>query len=149
MLRAENAITIDASREAVFEYMDRPENHAEITPALSSVRTIERIENGGARASYVYRVGPISLTGEVRATTYEPPERIDFEMIGDLEGTIRWRFDDRDGWTRVRYAAAYGMPRLLSVPPLSWLATWYNDRQLRGVLEALRREVESRNQESR
>ncbi|WP_138006820.1 SRPBCC family protein [Halalkalirubrum salinum] len=155
-------VTIDAPIERVFLFMNRPENQARITPALSHVEALEVLDNGGKRASYVYSMGPVELTGEVRAIEFEPNERIVFEMTGDLSGTIEWMFEpagqttvddeatangkDADR-TTVTYSAEYDLPTVLSLPVVSDIvdqaATPYNRRQLEATLSNLRQQVEA------
>jgi carbon monoxide dehydrogenase subunit G len=128
---------IDRPREAVFEYMDVPENQARISPRLSSVETLGVLDNGGKRARYTYRLG-LLFQGEVRGVVHEPPERIVFELSGDLDGRLEWTFEAVDGATRVTYAAEYD----LGLPPVvGWLlrplATRYNQRELERTLQNL------------
>jgi carbon monoxide dehydrogenase subunit G len=75
-------IHVAVGRETAVEYMDVPEHQAEISPSLTSVETVEELPNGGKRATYTYRMAGITLDGEVAASTYDPPERIVFEMTG-------------------------------------------------------------------
>jgi len=160
-------VTIDAPIERVFLFMNRPENQARITPALSQVQSLEVLGNGGKRASYVYSMGPVGLTGEVRAIEFEPNKRIVFEMTGDLSGTIKWTFEpagqstaddavtangeDADR-TTVTYSAKYDLPTVLSLPVVSDIvdraATPYNRRQLEATLSNLRQQIEA-DEESR
>lgn len=162
-------VTIDAPIERVFLFMNRPENQARITPALSQVQSLEVLDNGGKRASYVYSMGPIELTGEVRAIEFEPNERIVFEMTGDLSGTIEWTFEpasqtttddeatahdeatdhgeNASDRTAVTYSAEYDLPRILSLPVVSAIVdravTPYNRRQLEATLSNLKQLVEA------
>ena len=155
-------VTIDAPIERVFLFMNRPENQARITPALSQVESLEVLDNGGKRASYVYSMGPVGLTGEVRAIEFEPNERIVFEMTGDLSGTIEWTFEPAGQTTEddeatangedidrttVTYSAEYDLPTVLSLPVVSDIvdraATPYNRRQLEATLSNLRQQVET------
>lgn len=155
-------VTIDAPIERVFLFMNRPENQARITPALSEVQSLEVLDNGGKRASYVYSMGPIGLTGEVRAIEFEPNERIVFELTGDLSGTIEWTFEpagepitenettahgDEADRTTVTYSAEYDFPRILSLPIVSAVVdravTPYNRRQLEATLSNFKQLVEA------
>ncbi|MFA1611325.1 SRPBCC family protein [Halobellus rubicundus] len=136
-MKASAEIVVDRPREAVFEYMDVPENQARISPRLSAVETLGTLDNGGKRASYTYRLG-LGFDGEVRGVVHEPPERVVFEMDGDIEGRIEWTFEEDDGGTRVTYTAEYdlGLPTALDLL-LRPLTNRYNRRELERTLANL------------
>ncbi len=138
-MEATATTVIDRPPEAVFEYMDVPENQARISPRLSAVETTGTLDTGGKRASYVYRLFGLSFEGEVRGVEHHPPERIVFEMSGDIEGRIEWTFEPVEGGTRVTYAATYD----LGLPPfvdrlLGPVADRFNRRELEATLENLK-----------
>ena len=138
-MEATATTTVDRPPEAAFEYMDVPENQARISPRLSTVETLGTLDNGGKRARYVYRLLGLRFEGEVRGVEHEPPERIVFEMTGDIEGRIEWTFEPVTEGTRVTYAAAYdlGLPAPLRAV-LAPLADRLNRRELERTLETLR-----------
>ncbi|GGK80643.1 SRPBCC family protein [Haloarcula sebkhae] len=125
---------LDAPVETVFAFMDEPSNQAAVTPSLSRAERIERLPNSGNRAAYEYRMFGLTFTGEVRASTYEPPERIVYDMDGDLTGRIAWRFEPEDGGTRLTYAADYEVPGPLPEFLLAPVIRWYNRREVRQLL---------------
>ncbi|RLM57555.1 SRPBCC family protein [Halobellus sp. Atlit-31R] len=128
---------VDRPPTAVFEFMDVPENQARISPRLSNVETVGVFDDGGKRATYTYRLG-LAFDGEVRGVVHDPPERIVFELSGDIDGRIEWRFEPADGGTRVTYSADYdlGLPAVVE-----WLlgpvAARFNRRELERTLENL------------
>lgn len=142
-MQASGSIDVARPPTAVFEFMDVPENQARISPRLSAVETTGVFDNGAKRASYAYRLLGLSFAGEVRGVDHEPPERITFEMSGDIEGHIEWAFEDAAGGTRVTYSAEYdlGLPR-----PVLWVlhpvVDWFNQREIDRTLENLRRALE-------
>ena len=137
-MEASAETVVDRPRRAVFEFMDVPENQARISPRLSTVETVGVLDGGGKRARYVYRLFGVSFGGEVRGVEHDPPERVVFELTGDIEGRLEWRFDAVDDGTRVTYAADYdlGLPRVVGrlVAPL---AARLNRRELERTLENL------------
>lgn len=143
MVRVEDNIHVAVDPETAFDYMDVPEHQAEISPSLSAVETVEELPTGGKRATYTYRMGGVTLDGEVEATVYDPPRRIVFEMTGGIEGTIEWTFTPEDGGVRVGYAAEYDLP----VPVLDRLAApfvrKYNERELTTTLRNLKTRLET------
>ncbi len=131
-------IVVDRPQEAVFEYMDVPENQARISPRLSAVETVGTLDNGGKRARYTYRLFGLGFEGEVRGVEHDPPERIVFEMTGDIEGRIEWTFEPTPEGTRVTYAASYdlGLPPVLD-RVLAPVADRFNRRELEATLDNL------------
>ncbi|MFC6976083.1 SRPBCC family protein [Halomicroarcula sp. GCM10025709] len=87
--------------------------------------------------------GRTDLRGEVRARRYEPPERIDYDLVGDLTGTITWTFEPEDGGTRLTYAASYDVPGPLPEWLLAPVIRWYNAREVRQLLVAVRERLEA------
>ena len=140
-MKASVRAVIDRPPEAVFEYMDVPENQARISPRLSGVETLGTLDNGGKRATYTYRLFGLSFRGEVRGVVHEPPERITFELSGDIDGEIEWEFEPVDGGTRITYTATYdlGLPR-----PVRWLLAPATDRFNRRELAATLRNLNDR-----
>jgi uncharacterized membrane protein len=143
MVDVEKQVRIDAQVSEVFAYMDRPENQPEITPSLTRSETLEERPDGSKRVAFTYTMAGIDLHGELDAVEYEPESRVRWEMTGDLEGSIEWRFESDDGGTLVSYAAEYEVP----VPVLDSLADpfveRYNERELRTTLENLRTRIET------
>ncbi|KOX91765.1 SRPBCC family protein [Haloarcula rubripromontorii] len=137
---------LDAPVETVFVFMDEPSNQATVTPSLTRADRIERLPNGGNRAAYEYTMFGLTFTGEVRASMYEPPERIVYEMRGDLTGRIAWRFEPEDGGTRLTYAADYEVPGPLPETLLAPIIRWYNRREVRQLLATVAEAVEGEEQ---
>lgn len=136
---------IDVARPpaAVFEFMDVPENQARISPRLAAVETVGMLDNGGKHATYIYSLFGLPFTGAVRGVEHDPPERVTFEMTGDIEGEIRWAFEPTDGGTRVTYTAEYdfGLPAA-ATRLLSPVIARFTRRDLRATLENLRGALE-------
>ncbi|WP_336339317.1 SRPBCC family protein [Haloarcula brevis] len=133
---------LDAPVETVFAFMDEPSNQAAVTPSLTRAERIERLPNAGNRAAYEYTIFGVTCTGEVAASTYEPPERIVYDLSGDLSGRIALRFEPEDGGTRLTYAVDYEVPGPLPGPLLAPLVRWYNRREVRRLLANVAEAVE-------
>ncbi|MDS0261244.1 SRPBCC family protein [Haloarcula sp. S1CR25-12] len=131
-------------RKAVFEFMDVPENQARISPRLSAVETVGTRDNGAKRATYTYRLFGLAFDGEVRGIDHDPPERVTFEMTGDITGHIQWEFEPTGRGTRVTYAAEYDLGLPSAVTRLSGpLIDRFNQREITRTLENLRRALEA------
>ncbi|MEF8820864.1 MAG: SRPBCC family protein [Halovenus sp.] len=143
MVSVSETIQIDRPVEAVFEYLDDPRNHVEITPSLAEVRNIEPLDNGGKRVEHTYKMAGVSLDGELVEQTHVENERLHFEMRGRLTGEIDIRLEPVDGGTEVRYSAEYDLPgRVLSEVAKPFVRR-YNERELKTTLENLKTRLES------
>lgn len=135
MLSVRDTVDVDAPIEEVFAFLDDPHNHAAVTPRLTDVRDVERLDNGGKRLSHTYRMVGIGVDGELVQTVHEPNERMRFEMRGGLEGVIDLRFEPTDdGRTRLTYAAEYDLPSSVLVEASKPVVRAFNERQLKATL---------------
>lgn len=135
MISARDTIHVDADIDTVFEFMDDPHNHAAVTPRLTDVRDIERLENGGKQLSFTYRMAGIGVDGDLVQTVHEPNERMRFEMRGRLEGTIDLVFEAAGDGTELTYAAEYDLPDSVFTSLGEPVIRRFNERQLRATLE--------------
>lgn len=137
MVGVSDTIHVDAPPRHVFEYLDDPHNHVEITPSLVDVENIEPLENGGKRADFVYSIAGVKLEGELVETVHEPDERMTFELRGGLPGEIDISFEPAGEGARVTYAAEYEIPGRVLSRVAEPFVRQYNRRELRTVLENL------------
>lgn len=143
MVRVSTNIDIDAPVSRVFEYMDVPEHQVEITPSLTRSILVERLPNGGVHAEYTFKMAGLNFSGRVLAAEYRPNERITFEMVGDIEGEIRWTFEDRGDSTRFTYEADYEVPTPVLKQVAEQFAHRYNQREAEATLQNLKDRIES------
>jgi uncharacterized protein YndB with AHSA1/START domain len=144
MISVRDSTWIDAPREAVFDALDRPDDQPRFTPSLETSTLIERLPNGGSRVAYTFRLLGLPLSGEVRATDYDRPERIVWALSGDLQGSIRWYLDPERGGTRFTYAATYALPGPAFLEPVTApIVRRYNDREVTRLLKTFKRLVET------
>ena len=147
MIEVEESIHVAAPRAAVFAFMDDPRNQAVVTPSITDIRNVESLSNGGKRLDYTYTMAGVDLDGTLETPTYEPEERVVFEMVeGPLSGRITWTFADAaadDPGTVVTYAAAYELPSRVLETAARPFVERYNARELRTTLENLRDHFEA------
>lgn len=142
MAEVSESIIVDAPVSAVFAFMDVPENQVAVTPALRSVRNVNRLENGGKRIEYTYGMAGVELNGAVTATEYVPEERVTFAMTGAIEGEIRWTFASVSEGTEVTYAADYETPVAAVERVAGAILDRFNRRQAKKTLENVKEAVE-------
>ena len=91
-----------------------------------------------------YGLFGLAFTGEVRGIEHDPAGRITFEMIGDIEGRIRWDFEAIEDGTRVTYAAEYdlGLPTVAGLL-LAPIIDRFNECEIQHTLKNLQQRLES------
>ena len=143
MVSVSESIYVDAPVEAVFNFLDDPRNHAEVTPSLAEVRNIQPLENGGKRVEHTYSMAGISLDGELIEKRHEDNERMAFDMSGGLSGEITIETKQANGGTELTYGATYELPgRVLSSVAEPFVRK-YNERELRTALENIKTTIEA------
>jgi len=142
MIEVSDTADVTTTSREVFEYLDDPHNHVEITPSLVDVERIEPLENGGKRADFVYSIAGVKLGGELVETIHEPDERMVFELRGQLPGEIDIRLEPTDSGTRVTYAAGYEVPGRVLSRVAEPFVRQYNRRELQTVLANLQARVD-------
>jgi carbon monoxide dehydrogenase subunit G len=145
MASVSESVRIDRPVGAVFEFLDDPRNHAEITPSLASVGGIEPLENGGKRVEHTYEMAGISLGGELVERAHEENERMVFEMDGDLTGQIEITFEGDGETTTVTYSADYDLPGRVLSKLAAPVIRRYNRRELSKTLANLQATLEDGN----
>lgn len=142
MVYVSESIVIDSPVETVFEYLDDPYNHAEVTPSVTNVRNVERLDNGGKRLDCTYTMAGVGLETELEQTIHEPNRRMVFDMRSGINGELELRFTEANGGTEVTYAAEYEIPGRVIGRVVEPFAVKYNQRELRTALENLKQRVE-------
>ncbi|AXR76934.1 SRPBCC family protein [Natrarchaeobaculum sulfurireducens] len=142
MLTVSDSIEIDTDVERVFEYLDDPYNHAEVTPSLSDVRDVEPLENGGKRLAFTYQMAGIGLDGELVQTVAEPNERLTFDMRGRLEGEIDLALEPTADGTQLTYTGRYDLPGAVLSRVAEPFVRRYNERELQTTLENTKNRLE-------
>ena len=144
MTAVSESIRIDTPLETTFEYLDDPHNHAEITPSVTNVRNVDRLDNGGKRLDCTYTMAGIGLQTELEQTVHEPNRRMVFDMRSGIDGELELQFTDANGGTEVTYSAEYEIPGRVVRKVVEPFAVKYNERELRVALENLKQRLELR-----
>lgn len=135
MVSVSESLHIDAQVETVFDFLDDPRNHAQVTPSLADVRNVEPLDNGGKQVEYTYNMAGVSLDGELVEQRREENELMVFEMSGALSGEITIETSEANGGTELIYSATYELPgRVLSSVAEPFVRR-YNERELHTTLQ--------------
>lgn len=142
MISVSEDILIDAPVERVYEYMDDPHNHAEVTPSITDVRNVKHLENGGKRLEHTYTMAGVGVDGELEEVEHIEDDLMRFEMGGELEGEIELTFEREEGGTRLTYTAEYGVPTKVLEKLVEPFVRRYNERELATTLENVKTRLE-------
>jgi len=142
MASVSESIWIDVPVETAFEYLDDPYNHAEVTPSVTNVQNVERLDNGGKRLDCTYTMAGIGLPTELEQTIHEPNRRMGFDMRSGIDGELELQFVESNDGTEVTYSADYEIPGRVVGKVIQPFAVKYNERELRTALENLKQRLE-------
>lgn len=142
MVAVSDGITIDASPETVFEYLDEPANHRTITPAITGITNVEPLDNGGKELDFTYRMVAIELDGHLVQTVHEPPTCHRFEMDGGLSGELTFDIEAIDDGSWVTYTAEYTIPGQVIAKVVEPFVRRYNEGELQSTLANLKATIE-------
>ncbi len=142
MASVTESIWIDSPVKTVFNYLDDPYNHAEVTPSVTNVQNVDRLDNGGKRLDCTYTMAGIGLQTELEQTVHEPNQRMVFDMRSGIDGELELRFTEANGGTEVTYRAEYEVPGRVVGKVVKPFALKYNERELRAALKNLKQRLE-------
>ncbi|WP_253738966.1 SRPBCC family protein [Halohasta salina] len=142
MTSVSESIWIDTPVETAFEYLDDPYNHAEVTPSVTNVQNVDRLDNGGKRLDCTYTMAGVGLQTELKQTVHEPNRRMVFDMYSGIDGELDLEFTTVNGGTEVTYRAKYQIPSRVLSAVVKPFARRYNERELRTALENLKQRLE-------
>jgi uncharacterized protein YndB with AHSA1/START domain len=95
---------VDAPREAVFDALADARSYPEWwRPVYIESETDGPPEVGRKSRQYFKGRLPYKLRTESTVTAYEPPERLEVDVVGDLRGHGTWTLTPRNGVTHVRF----------------------------------------------
>ena len=133
---------ISASIESVFNYIREPENMVEIWPSLISLTIEKKLDNGGYRFRWAYKMSGITLTGRGECIDLVPNLWIITKTHRGLESTHTWTFRANDQDTRVTLTVDYQLPSqfLNRVAEITMLDS--NEKEVELILDNLRKKFE-------
>lgn len=140
MVYQEGKYYIDYPPETVFEYMNQPENAAEVSPTLENSEEIGKADNGGwiVEAEYEIVGGIADGTITMRPEVFEQNRRIRYTVDDDISGYVDWKFEQQDEGTQFIYEAEYSVE--IPVPDLfmNTVGKQITKRELNEIIKNLR-----------
>ena len=143
MVKGETIITINASVEKVFAYVNEPTNLPGIWPSMVEVKDVQRLPNGGTSFRWVYKMAGVRFEGTTKDTEYVPNQRVVSKSTGGIESLFTWTFQPQDGGTKVTVEVEYTVPIPLLGKVAEVLIVKQNERELELVLANLKAKMEA------
>jgi uncharacterized membrane protein len=140
MAKLEKRIIINAPPVKIFEYINEPTNLPEFWPSMIEARDVQRLDNGGNRFRWVYKMAGMRLEGTSEDVECIANERVVSETKGGIESTIIWAFQPHAGGTEVTFGGEYVVP----IPLLGKLAEAFIVRQNEQEAELLLANLKAR-----
>ncbi len=132
-------IVINADPQKVFDHLDTPETHFAVAPSLTEMGHVEKKSGGGHDVEFTMRIHGVPLRGVVRIAEHDPPNRIGWNMEGELTYTL----EREGGATKVTYVAEYANPMPVLKSVADPLISRYNQREVMSTLANLKDRVEA------
>ena len=144
-MRLKESITVSATPDQIWEYIEDPANWLHFMAGVTRWETAGDLRSGlGARYRMLFRVGSAEVGGLVEMVEWDPPKDLAWNSVTgvDQRGRIRIREVD-ESRTRIELRYAYGVagagiPGLIS----EWVAAPTISSHLRRSLHQLKRQVE-------
>lgn len=139
----EEHAVIRRSPAEVFAFMDDADQQARVTPGVSEVRDVRRLENGGMACRFIYRLLGFELSESVIAAAYDPPHYVEYEVTGPISARLFGRYRPHADGTLLELAANYELPGILDNAVFKSMATRINAWALRTMIRGMTRELEA------
>ena len=110
-MRIEEAVTVDAPRHLVWEYVTEPANYPVFIEGLTRWQVAGDRHSGlGARYRMLLKVGAADVGGLIEIVEWQPEGDMAWSSITGVDQRGRWRLRElSDDRTRVTFRFAYGV----------------------------------------
>jgi uncharacterized membrane protein len=110
-VRIEQSVTVDAPRDAVWEYVTDPANYCKFLEGATRWEVAGDKDRGlGARYRMLLKVGSAEVGGLIEVVEWTPPGDMAWSSVMGIDQRGRWRLRDASGGrTRLKFRFAYGV----------------------------------------
>ena len=144
-MRVERDITIDASREEIWELVANPDNYPRFWQGLTRLDRKNDEHGRGARFALRMRVGSADIGGLIEIVEFDEPGDMAWHSITGIDHRARWRLrESDDGRTRVTLRLSWDSPGGLLGMAADRLGAPMVARILEGTLKNLGLALEDR-----
>lgn len=144
-MRINESITVSAPAEAVWHYLEDPENYLRFMSGITHWEVVGEKANGlGARYRILVRVGAAEVGGLIEMVEWSEPFDIAWHSVTGIDHRGRWRIRDQGrGRSKIEFRFAYGVvgggiagliTEFASAPTMR--------RHMKRTLQQLKRQVE-------
>jgi uncharacterized protein YndB with AHSA1/START domain len=110
MLKFEKSITIEAPVAEVFAYATKPEHLPEYWNGMVEIKDVKRLPTGGFSFAYKYKLAGLRFEGTAEYSEFVANAHVITKVRGDLDGTMDWKFERRDGQTHLICVQEFNVP---------------------------------------
>ena len=110
-MRVEQSVTINAPRDAVWEFVTDPGNYLDVIDGLTRWEIAGDKDRGlGARYRMLIQVGSAQVGGLIEVVEWNPPGDMAWSSVMGIDQRGRWRLREGSGGrTRLTFRFAYGV----------------------------------------
>ncbi len=110
-MRVEQSVTVNAPRDAVWEFITDPGNYLDVIDGLTRWEIAGDKDRGlGARYRMLIQVGSAQVGGLIEVVEWTPPGDMAWSSVTGIDQRGRWRVREASGdRTRLTFRFAYGV----------------------------------------
>ena len=110
-MRVEKNISLDASREEIWELVSEPDNYSRFWHGLTRLDRKNEEHGCGARFAMRMRVGSADIGGLIEIVEFDTPADMAWHSITGIDHRVRWRLREADdGRTKVTLRMSWDSP---------------------------------------
>lgn len=140
MVKITKSITINASVEKVFAFMNQPTNLPEIWPSMVEIKNVQPSPVGGYNWGWVYKMAGMRFDGASDTTEYITNQRVVTKSTKGIESRFVWMYEFKDNGTKLTVEVEYTVP----IPLLGKLAEAFIMKQNEHEADAMLANLKSR-----
>jgi carbon monoxide dehydrogenase subunit G len=142
MQRLHATIEINASAEAVFDYVTHPENLPHVWPSMASVSNVERRADGSHSFDWLHKVGPLRVKGHGETERVEANRLCVVNNTGGIESTFRWTLEPNGASTRLDVDVSYAVPTPIVGRIAEGVVAKHTEHEMSDVLKKIKAALE-------
>lgn len=148
MAQIRKSITINATLDQVFDYMNDPNHFPEIWPSMVEVSNVTKSPTGGHSFDWVYKMAGIHFKGHTKTVEFEKNKKIVAKNEKGIPSTFNWMYAGDNGGVRVTVEVDYTLPSHVLDKFAEPFLRRLNEREAETLLENLKARMELGTQRS-
>ncbi len=144
MAHLRKSVDINASAQAVYDFITQPSKLPSFWPSMVDVSKITRQPNGAHEFDWIYKMAGLNFHGHAKTTEVQPPKVVRVRNDAGIPSTFVWTLQGADGaGTRLTLDVEYSIPAPVIGKLAEVIVVKMNEREIEMLLANLKDSVES------